>query len=338
MDNKKKIEEIKKYFKKHKNFLELYFNNYENHNIYITINLTKKNTYKLSWFDLDFMEKGRVEKYLSYEYIPEDLINYIKEKYKNIDVPEYRVILEKDNIVELNANIKTKERNNISITFNKYIPKELIQISELFIIIFDNLPRKLQSFLFEIHAVLTGTVMNYEYGKEIDFDLFNGNLETVFPNKIIERGRKYYKEGLVINLEIVDGKYFSTVKGNRKYSSLIEYDKENKKMKMFCSYPCNFYCKHLYATILAIRNKSYKKFYKIVYQNPNINMLDNMTNSKYFLCLGTNNDNFEIIDQHGNIIEIPIIDNNGKCNWKIVDDIDNELSKKVKNILSSRMS
>ena len=66
-------------------------------------------------------------------------------------------------------------------------------------------------------------------------------------------------------------------------------------------------------------------------------MLENMANSKFFLCLGINNDNFEIIDQHGNIIEVPILDNNGKCNWKIVDDIDNELSKKVKNILSSRM-
>ena len=87
-------------------------------------------------------------------------------------------------------------------------------------------------------------------------------------------------------------------------------------MQVYCTCPCEFYCKHIYAVILAIRNNKGNRFYKIMYKNPNKNLLERIMDFEYLLCLGIIEQNFEIINNYGEIELIPILDKNDKYNWE----------------------
>ena len=111
---------------------------------------------------------------------------------------------------------------------------------------------------------------------------------------------------------------------------------KDKKMQVYCTCPCEFYCKHIYAVILAIRNNKYNRFYKIMYRNPNKNLLERIMDFEYFLCLGTLEQNFEIINNYGELELIPILDKNDKYNWEIIEDSEDEkLAKQVKYFLDN---
>ena len=78
MDTKKLLHKINKFFKSEKLIAELFLENYEEFNIYFRIGYNKKRKcYRLSWFDLNLMETNDVEKYLSFEYIPDQIIEHI---------------------------------------------------------------------------------------------------------------------------------------------------------------------------------------------------------------------------------------------------------------------
>ena len=105
-------------------------------------------------------------------------------------------------------------------------------------------------------------------------------------------------------------------------------------MQVYCSCPCEFYCKHIYAVILAIRNNDFNRFYKINYKNPNLSIMDRVLNFDYQLCMGIIEKNFEIINNDGEIELIPIFDSNGKCNWQILeDDEDMTLARQLQDII-----
>lgn len=339
MDNQyeRKIRKIKNYFKRDKRYLELYILNYEGYNFYIVINYIKKTkSYKLSWFDLDILEENNIDKYINYEYIENQLITSINEQFSKFIVSSnyQEDLIKENNIVILNANIKTKVDEKISITFNQFLPKSLAHLSDLFIVIFKNMPKKLENFLFEILARLTGSTTKYEYKKEFEFDLFNDDIDKIFAYKISERGKKYYEEHKVTYLEKIDDRYFAVVEGNEKYLVIIQYNEENKIMQVYCSCPCEFYCKHIYAVILAIRDNMFNRFFKISYKNPNESLMERIMSFNYFLCLGIVEQNFEIINNYGEIEFVPILDVNDKCNWEILEDTEDEqLMKQVNDFI-----
>lgn len=335
----KKIAKIRNYFKKDKMYLELSLMNYEGYYLYFTINYLKKShSYKLSWFDLDVIDENNIEKYVNYQYLDESTIDKINEDFSKFIVSSEssREINLMEGLVLLKANIKTKVDKKIDVAFNKYLPKNLAHLSSLFILIFNYLPRILENILFELLADLTGSINKYEYKKEFAFDLFNDDIDKIFAYQIIERGKKYYDEHKVIFLEKIEDRYFAIVEGNEKYVVVIKYDEENKIMQVYCSCPCEFYCKHIYAVILSIRNNEESRFYKISYKNPNENILDRIMNFHYFLCLGIVEQNFEIINDYGETELVPILDKDDKYNWDILEDSEDErLLKEVQYFLNN---
>ena len=333
-----KLHNIKKYFKKEKLFLELYLENYENYYIYIRIDYFKKiKSYRLSWFDLDNITNN-IKQSISFEQIPNQIIDYYKELFSKINIKNTN-LFNKQKLtgkVTIYANTKTHNSDTFNLTFYKYIPKNLSILSPIIISIFNNLPKKLEAFLFELHAELTNTTRSYEYKEPFTFDLFKDNIDSIFTPQIVLKGKKYFSTNKILFLEEINNKYFSVVNGTHKYVVIIKYDDEEKIIQLYCSCPCEFYCKHIYAVLLGIRNKAFKRFYKISYNNPNINLLENIINFNYTLCLGVKNKDFEIIDGNGQIRLIPILDNNGENHWEILEDDENEtLTKYVNELINN---
>ena len=335
-----KISMIKKYYRKQPIFLDLTLINYEENNIYIILNYMKKtNSYRLSWFNLDVIEDNDVEKYLSCSYISANIIELIKEDFAKFIVNSTYTdeLLTDRDVVILNANIKTKVDDKINVSFKKYLPKTLGHLFDLFIFIFRNMPKQYEPFLFELLAKLTDTTEKYEYKKEFEFDLFEDDIDKLFSYQIVQRGKKYYEESKIKFLEKIDDRYFAIVEGTEKYLTIIKYNEEKKTMQVYCSCPCEFYCKHMYAVILAIRNKEFNRFYKIMYKNPDKSLLERVMEFNYFLCLGVLEQNLEIINNYGELELVPILDINNKYNWEILEDSEDEkLTKQIKYFLDNK--
>ena len=79
-----------------------------------------------------------------------------------------------------------------------------------------------------------------------------------FDDAIVQRGKIYYREGRVIDLqEIFPGEYRATVRGVEDYTVFVALDHDEA-----CSFDCDCpysdapYCKHVVAVLLAIEAKS----------------------------------------------------------------------------------
>jgi len=337
INNNAKISLIKKYYKHSKIFLELALLNYSGYNLYILLTKSKKyKNYRLSWFDLDEIKEKNIDKYLSCSYIDNKVIDAIENIYSNFEVNAHytdEALTDKD-IVILKGNIKIASFNDISIQFKKYIPKSLANLTDIFLLVFQNMPRRYEPFLYKLLAKLTDSTERYEYKEEFSFDLFNEEINKIFKYPIIQRGKQYYEEGKIKFLEKIENRYFAIVEGTEKYVVIIKYNEQEKRMQVYCTCPCEFYCKHIYAVILAIRNNKFNRFYKTMYKNPNKNLLERITDFDYFLCLGIIEQNFEIINHYGELELVPILDINHKFNWEVLEDTDDEeLTKMVRTFL-----
>ena len=332
LSNEDKIKLIKKYYKNSETILTLSLINYEDFNLYITLNKLKNSySYRLSFFNLDDIESVDVGYYLSCTYIRPYIIDNIKEDFKNFIVDSnYEEELNDTNIVILESNISTKVNDSFKVSFNNYLPKSLTHLLSLFIFIFDTMPNSYREILFELLASLTNNKEKYEYKKEFDFDLFNDDINSIFRDVIIKRGIDYYKSDTIKFLEKIDEEnYYAIVEGTEDYLVIINYNEEDKKLKVYCTCPCEFYCKHIYAVLLAIKeNKAFKEFYKVVI-SPNNTSIDNLIDSHIYLSPGIEYDDLMIIVD-GYIEYIPldeIIDN-----IKVLkDDQDNTLTSELMN-------
>jgi len=332
MNITEKIKLINNHFKNTNLLLELSLLNYETYNFYIRLDYFKKiNSYKFSWFDLEVIKDKKIEKYISSEYVSKDVIDYMFNILFKQEVDFYENVQNEENKVILNVYVN----NGYHFMFNRYIPKELSFLNDVFSSIFDNLPRKIDNFLYELQAELMGTKSKYNYTDVFLFDLFNDPLDLIFDKKMIELGEISYKEDSICYLEIVDDKYYAIVNGTQKNLVVINYSDKTKKLLVYCSCPCEFYCKHFYHVVKAIRENKMKKFYKVIYINNNLNLLENAMN-KYFLCTGVEDYFLEVINKYGELELVPILDDNNNLNFKIIeDDEDNNLSKKMDKIIKS---
>lgn len=333
---RKKIDLIRKYFRKDKMFLELILFNYSGYYIYVRIDYLKKTkSYKLSWFDLDKALDNNIDKYSSFEYMEDNIINDISFIFNNYDCDlEEKRSLNDEDLVTLKANIKTKVNKMIDVEFNRYLPRDLRVLDSLFIIIFRYLPKRLDSFLEEIFASIYNN-STYDYRREIDLDLFNDDIDDIFSYNITKRGLDYYENDKVLYLEKVDDRYFGVVLGNEKYVTVIRYNEEKKKLSVYCSCPCDFYCKHIYAVILSIRNNELKRFCKVMFKDKSKNLLERMLDYDYFLCLDVVDDKYlEIINNKGDIELVPIFDSEGMEQFDILEDTDEFLiTNKIRKII-----
>lgn len=337
----KKIEQVQKHFKKDKNILELTLFNYEGYYIYIRLDeLKSTKTYKLSWIDLALMQTKDVEKYVSYEYIPNDRINEFINNVNNLESIETNFIednLSDERLVTLNVNVETSNKEKISVKFNKYIPNEITYIYNILNFIFQNLPKKLEGFLYEIISSLTGETNKYEYKKEFAFDLFNDDIDEIFDDRIIECGMEYYDDGSVLYLEKIDDRYFAVVEGTKDYLVIVKYNEEEKKLQLYCNCPCEFFCKHMYAVLESIRNNDMCRFYKIAHKNNTKDLLEKVLSFDYYLCVGIVEDQLEIVNNNGSIEIVPIVDEDNNPIWDVLEDDENEsLTKEIENIIKEK--
>lgn len=335
---RKKIDLIRKYFRKDKMFLELILFNYSGYYIYVRIDYLKKTkSYKLSWFDLDKVLDNNIDKYSSFEYMEDNIINDISFIFNNYDCDlEEKRSLNDEDLVTLKANIKTKVNKMIDVEFNRYLPRDLRVLDSLFIIIFRYLPKRLDSFLEEIFASIYNN-STYDYRREIDLDLFNDDIDDIFSYNITKRGLDYYENDKVLYLEKVDDRYFSVVLGNEKYVTVIRYNEEKKKLSVYCSCPCDFYCKHIYAVILSIRNNELKRFCKVMFKDKDKNILERVMEYDYFLCLDVVGEFLEIINNDGELEFVPIFDEEGNERFDILEDTEVLLiTNKVKEALENK--
>ena len=334
-DNYQKVlDSIKKNYKNTEFLLDIYLSDYHDNYIYIRLDYYKKSkSYKLSWLDLKNYNNN-FESIVSYEWLPIETINFLKEIISKIPESQSNKELNDKYLVTLNSNLEISNSEKFELSFNRFIPIDSQIYLDIFVTIFNNLPKKLAIFMDELMAGFTDKINKYEYNDPFIFDLFDGDLTTIFDKEIVSKGKKYYDEGRVLFLEKVGDSYYSVVGGKSLYVIIIKYNEKDKLTQVYCTCPCEFYCKHIYATILAIRNKSFHKFYKIT-NNNDIPLLDKVMNFQYLLTIGIDDANKHyLVIENGELRLLPVLDNEGKSNWIVLeDDKDNTLTNRLNKII-----
>ena len=81
---------------------------------------------------------------------------------------------------------------------------------------------------------------------------------NLFNETIKKRGLDYYKENKVIYCQKIHNKYIAKVYGSydNNYKVIIEF--VGNTLNLSCTCPCEFNCKHEYATLLAVKNREYQ--------------------------------------------------------------------------------
>lgn len=328
---------VKKYFRKLKTelFAEVFLENYNNRNIYIRIDFFKKaRVYKLSFIDLEHIESNDISVWINSCNIEPNSIFLIENIFNNLKTQN---IVSKDSSYRITVNVNVK--NPIHLEFNRFLPLELYSLTDFFIVTFNNCPKKYEGFFFELISLIIGNSHEFTYNDEIKFDILKTNLKNLFIDEDIEKGNEYYKEGLIKFLEKIENKYYAIIEGVETYVIILEYNEKDNIMKVFSNCSCHFYCKHIAAIIIAIRDNYEKRFYKLTYNSNKNSFLEKLMNYKFFLCIGLQNEGLKIISKEGNIEIAPLLDINHKCSWSVIED-DNKksLSKKIKTITLKNLS
>lgn len=337
-DYKGKLEFIEKYYDNDTLFFAAYFNNYNSFHIYIRIDYIEKlKAYKLRWFDLDFVKTSKIFVYESSEYIEEDVVLEIERLCEKLTIDQKKNYWGKENNVGIYIDSKCQNSDDVKIKFYKYIPEKHDELYEIMKIVFDILPKKLNPFFEEISYIYSDVSRNFKYENSFRFDLFNGDLDKLFDIPVVVRGTRYYDERRVLFLEKVDDRYFAVVNGNELYVVIIKYDEVSKDMQVYCSCPCDFFCKHIYAVIMAIREKNFKKFYKIMPRRNYADMFDKLMNISYVFSIGMVEDVIGILSDDGEIKWVDILDEDKNSKWVIVeDDEDNKFTKTMTKFLDEK--
>ena len=128
--------------------------------------------------------------------------------------------------------------------------------------------------------------------------------EQEFASNIWQRGRAYYREGLIGNI-IKNNKVIKAESyGNSTYRLKIDLEKE----VMSCTCPCDFYCKHLAALIMWLKRNKPMDFSK------KLEFLRSKTKQELITILS------EVIEKNPNLL---------MCTQTITDESIKELIKKV---------
>ena len=316
------LDKVKKQYKNTNLLLDILLEDYHNVTIYIRLDYYKKEkVHKLSWIDLN-------TNVISYEYIPDGVIEHINKLLSGIK--DYQDKTNGDYKVTINSYSKEYK---FKVIFTRYIPKEIPNIFNLMVLVFDNLPRKLNGFLQEMGTLLIGKPATFE--ETFKFDLFKDDIDSKFRKDVVNKGNDYFNLGRVLFLEKVGDRYYAVVGGKSLYVVIIKYEEDKKETIVYCSCPCDFRCKHIYAVIKAIRENKIRRFYKITHKNDDMELLDRVMNFNFLLTIGIDdqNNNYLVVED-GLLKLLPVVNNEGKSEWLILEDDDkNTLSDRLTKIL-----
>jgi Arc/MetJ family transcription regulator len=82
--------------------------------------------------------------------------------------------------------------------------------------------------------------------------------DKYFDDSVKERGQNYYDQNKVISCHRDDNIYYSKVRGSQDVTYNVTIER-GEDLIFSCDCPCEFECKHIYATLLAINAKAYDK-------------------------------------------------------------------------------
>lgn len=330
--NKSVFDKINDYLMKrgHELCLSIYLNEYNGNNIYIRFDYVRKlSVYKVVWVDLNYFNDKNVEDYINMQLVTKFLSLSIVEKMRRVETPSDCVLNESilGDRVEILSYFKEEPREYI---FDRFIPLEWGFLADPLAMIFAYLPRSMEIFLNEMFAKFDGNEDRYNYLKPVKFDILNGKDDELFTKEIIKEGTSYYKDSKVKFLEKIENKYIALVEGLVPSLVMIQEVKEDF-VTMLCTCKYDYYCKHIYATILAIRNEKYNNFYKVRYIGKEESLLEKITIGSFYMSCGINKDKIMLVTENGEIHFADLVQK-GKVVFEVIEDDDDcTLSKQIKN-------
>ena len=97
--------------------------------------------------------------------------------------------------------------------------------------------------------------------KNINSSGYASEYADEFPSQIISRGEDYYNNGYVINCVQYDDDFYATVTGsNNNCYDVTIYTDDYELIDFECTCPCEYPCKHIYATLMTIDNGDYRSY------------------------------------------------------------------------------
>ena len=324
-----KKELVDKYLNKKKNvsLLDAFFYNIDGASIYIRIDFIDKNsTYRINWVNLSSMEDNNVEYWVNTNLVYPTTIEKIKNIIiNNAKVEDYQDYDDINSKISINFYLKDYEYNKNSFEFKRYIPKCWSFLADILVMVFEGMPK----YMYQLFLITVEKIISPDINCVFNFDLEKDDFNRLFNKEVISQGKKYYKDERVIFLEKKDGIYNSVVYDSNNYLVSIIYKENTKEVQMTCNCQNESFCKHIYASLMAIKNNEEYKFFKIASIDDNKSIIDNLQTFNYLLCVGIVDDYFVVIDNYDYAF-IPILEDN-KLLFKIVEDDDEKSLEKELN-------
>lgn len=316
------IARIKKYLtrKGHDTIFSIYIENYNKINLYISFDYVKKvSAYKITWFDLNFIDNRKLSDYQNSQFVSKKLALNIVDAISKINIDEE--IQSDDSIIGDRIYLfLNKDSASLTYGFTRFLPLEWEAFIDPIVIIFSYLPRNMDILLQELFAIFDGTTDIFTYTKPIKYDLLKSNPNPLFSRSSIELGTKFYTDSRVLYLEEIEEKYFAIVEDEEPYFVILnQVDKDHAML--WCNCKKGYLCHHIYAALLALHHKSFKKFYKVRYNTDEMPLLEKIMYGNVYLCYGVSNDKILLIDLYGNLIHSNIVKNN-RCLFDVIEDDD----------------
>lgn len=332
-NNKSVFDKINEYLMKrgHELVMSIYLNNYNGNNIYIRLDFIKRlSVYKIVWVDLNFFNEKKIEDYINMQMLTKFLSLKIVERMMSIE--HKGGFVDNDKIIGDRVEILTYFTNNQKeFVFDRFLPVEWEFLIDPLALIFSYLPRSMEVFLNEMFGKFDGTEEKYNYLKPIKFNLFDDDLNSIFKKHVITRGEKYFEEGKVKFLEKVEDKrYLAIVENEEDIPYLVVLNQvSDEHVLMWCNCKCDFYCKHIYAVLKALRADKFNNFYKVKYIGREETLLEKVTTSNFQLCFGIEEDKLLLISSDGSIYPADIVQK-GRVVFEVIEDDDEcSLSNKI---------
>lgn len=305
--------------KNHELVMSIYLANYNGNNIYIRLDYVPKlSVYKVVWVDLNFLNVKHIEDYINIQMMTKYISNKIIEKLSTFEC-ESDFKLNED-IIGDRVEILTYFNGNKEYVFDRFLPLEWEGLIDPLALIFSYLPRGMEVFLNEIFGKFDGTEESYNCIKPVKFNLLKGDSTKIFRPLSIEKGTDIFDKNKVSFLEKVDNRYLAIVEDRIPYLVVIEeVDKEH--VLMWCNCKANYFCKHIYAVLLAIREKKFNNFYKVKFLGKDETLLDKVTLRNFYFSFGIRNGKLYLLTPDGVILPISPVQN-GKLLFEVIEDDD----------------
>jgi hypothetical protein len=314
-----RIKLVDKHLKGNKNVVKLALLRYEGLNYYIRLDYNPKDKiYYLYSINLSYINKPKdIPKIINRELILNQTIEVLSKIKFNKIYESFDAVNDEEDIVYLGARFNDVD---YFYSFNKYIPKRLNYFGNILLILFSNLPKRMDIIFDELMANINGVAYRFDYYKFIKFNLLKDDLRDIFTPEVIKDGEKYYKSDKITFLERnnYDRWFAYTIDDDQEY--IVNITPNEDKIKLACSCPKDRYCKHIYAVIKEIRDGNIKPFYKVRMKDPNETTYDKMTNFNYLFTMGVIDDKLKVISDDGQLILVPVLDKKKNLMFEVLED------------------